>query len=340
MIKQFSLGLACLLLVSCGSKEEQSQRRGGQNMAVDVFVADTSNIPVRIDVPGTILPAEEVAVYSEVNGRVKQIYFSEGKRVKKGERLIQIDVDILVAQRTKLLVDLELAKKNEARKKALFDAKGISLEEYEKSYANLAAVKADIQLLDVQIAKAQIRAPFSGTIGLRHVSEGAYITTATLITTIIQDDVIKIEFSVAEKYANRVKIGQEIVFHIQDDSTKHKGIVYAYQPFVDANTRMMVIRAKLKNTSNLITGTYVSVNYDLGTINNAIMIPTECIVPVMDGQKIWLIRNGKAHAVAVEIGVRTQSQIRVIGDIQAGDTVLTTGLLAVREGMPLTIKKH
>jgi len=341
MIKHISWGIGCLLLVSCNSsKEEKTDAKKGSKMAVEVYTIETSDVPIRIDVPGTIIPSEEVDLYSEISGRVQKINFEEGRKVRKGELLIQMDVDILQAQKKKLDVDLSLAKKDEARKKTLFDANGLSQEEYEKASANLASTQAAIDLINVQISKAQIRAPFSGTVGLRHISEGAYITPSTLITSIIQDDVVKVEFSIAEIYASAVKMGQDIVFRTQKDSTDYHGKVFAFQPFINADTRMLTIRATLKNDGRFIAGSFVSVNYDLGTEDNAMMIPTESIIPVLKGQKIWVIRSGSVHEIPVELGIRTADKVQVMGDIKPGDTVLVSGLLAVKEGMPVTIKKN
>jgi membrane fusion protein (multidrug efflux system) len=332
------IGLLSLFFVACSTKNEQQQANTAP-MAVGVYEAKAEDIPLKIDIPGSVLPAETVDVYSEVSGRVKKIYFEEGKKVQKGELLIQVDVDILQAQKAKLMVDLDLAQKDKNRKEKLFNVKGISEEELEKSIANLEAIKAQIQLIDVQISKAQIRAPFSGKIGLRQISEGAYITPQILITTIIQDEEIKIEFAIAEKYANRVKIGQKIVFTLHNDSQQFSGKIYAFQPFINADSRMLTLRAKLKNNANIVPGSFVSVNYDLGVEKNAFLIPAECVVPELNGQKIWLMQNGKAHELNVMLGIRTADKIQVNGQIKAGDKILTTGLLAVKEGMPIQIKK-
>lgn len=327
-----------LLLSSCGEKKEDLKSQKAPVVTVDVVRIKAGEVVRSIAIPGSVIPNEQVDIYSEVTGRIQNIAFKEGQSVSKGTLLVQIDSDILKAQKSQLLVELELAQKDEARKKSLYQGKGISLQEYEVAESALADAKAKLELLNVQISKATIRAPFSGKIGLRHVSEGAFISTSTLITSIVQENPVKIEFSVPEKYARNVKIGQVIQFKTDGDSKTHSGKVYAFEPRIDEGTRMMTVRALLPNPGGLISGSFVSINYDMGKEENAFMIPTESIVPILKGQKIFVVRNGLVEEVPVEIGIRTPDKVQVIGNLKEGDQVLISGLLAVRAGMPVKTK--
>ncbi|MFA7272384.1 MAG: efflux RND transporter periplasmic adaptor subunit [Crocinitomicaceae bacterium] len=333
------LGLVWMLF-SCGSdnKEIKSAPNAGMKSTVEVVEIEPGDVARVISIPGTILPNEEVQLFSEVSGRIQSINFQEGQTINKGAVLLVVDTDILKAQRASLHVEADLARKDEARKKVLLDAKGISLEEYEKSASQLANIQSQIDLVNVQISKATLRAPFSGRIGLRRVSEGAFISPSTAITTIIQENPIKIEFAISESYASIVKIGQTITFktdHSQDDFS---AAVYAYEPLIDAETRMLTLRAKAQNHGKLMVGTFVSVDYDLGKEQNAFMVPSESIIPVLKGQKIFVVRNGEVVEVPVEIGIRTAEKVQIIGDVKASEKVLITGLLAVRAGTPVNVK--
>lgn len=340
MIKQISLVGLCLLLFSCGGKDKKTEL-GTVSMkpnAVEVFPIETSDVSRIIEIPGTIIPAEEVQIFSEISGRVQSINFKEGQRVQKGTLLVQVDTDVLRAQKQQLKVQLDLAKKDEARKKALLAAKGISMEEYEKSASAMESIQAEMALVDVQVSKGAIRAPFTGRIGLRRISEGAYISPATMITTLVQDDPVKVEFSISERYASSVKDGQTINFSLEQSDKEYKGKVFAFEPFVDAGTRMLTIRAELRNDGKLIPGTFVAIKYDLGIEKGAMMVPAESIIPVLKGQKVMVVRNGVAKDIPVQVGIRTSDRVQVIGDLHLGDQVLISGLLAVRDGMPVTIK--
>ncbi|TSJ44835.1 efflux RND transporter periplasmic adaptor subunit [Fluviicola chungangensis] len=331
--------LSLLFFVSaCGEKKEDLKTQKAPIVTVDVVVLKPGEVVRSIAIPGSIIPNEQVDIYSEVPGRIQHISFKEGQSVAKGTILVQVDSDILKAQKAQLIVEKDLAEKDETRKKSLYQAKGISLQEYEVSQSALADAKARLDLLNVQISKATIRAPFSGKIGLRHVSEGAFISSSTLITSIVQENPVKIEFSVPEKYARNVRVGQVIEFKTADDSKSYSGKVYAFEPRIDEGTRMMTVRASLPNPGGLIAGSFVSINYDMGKEENAFMVPAESVVPVLKGQKILVVRNDLVEEIPVEIGIRTPDKVQVIGNLKEGDQVLISGLLAVKAGMPVKTK--
>lgn len=326
-----------VILTSCGGNEEAPQKKPAS--PVDFIVVSYEEVDNIITVPGTVLPFEMVELYSEINGRVKKITFKEGQFVTKGTALVVIDTDILQAQRKQLSVSLDLAQKDEKRKKALLDSKATSMEEYEKAQSNLANIEAQIALLDVQISKGTIRAPFSGRIGLRNISEGAYINPTTLITTIAQNDMVKIEFSVAERYANRVKTGQQFSISNDDDSLNVNAEVYAFAPTINNETRMLTIRGTAGKSDELYPGSFVNVSYNLGVDKKAIRIPNSSIVPVMKGQQVWVIKKGLATAVPIETGQKSSDKTQVFGEISVGDTIITTGLLGMKAGAPVVTKK-
>ncbi len=341
MYKLFSILSLTLTFVlsSCSeSTKNQPSRPQQMTLTVDVVVLEPASVARTLTIPGSILPNEQVDLYSEVSGRVQAIRFSEGQSVAKGTTLLQVDTDILKAQRSQINVELSLAEKDESRKKALLESKGISQQEYEVSQANLAAAQAKINLLNVQIDKASIKAPFSGKIGLRQVSEGAFITPSTLITSIVQGNKIKVEFAVPEKYTQNVEKGQVIHFQADGLSKSFSGKVYAFEPKIDKGTRMMTVRAELQNPGKLIAGAFVSIQYDMGKEENAFMVPTESIIPVLNGQKVYVSRKGLVVEVPVQMGIRTEDKVQVIGELQKGDQVLISGLLAVRPGMPIKTK--
>lgn len=329
---------SAFLLHACSEDKKELQTQKAPTLTVDVVAIKSGEVVRSIAIPGSVIPNEQVDIYSEVAGRIQKISFKEGQHVNKGSVIIQVDSDILKAQKAQLMVELDLAQKDQKRKELLYQSKGISLQEYEVSESALANIKAQLDLLNVQISKAAIRAPFSGKIGLRHVSEGAFISTSTLITSIVQENPVKIEFSVPEKYARNVKTGQIIEFKTDGDSKSYSGKVYAFEPRIDEGTRMMTVRASLPNPGGLIAGAFVSINYDMGKEENAFMVPSESIVPVLKGQKIFVVRNGLVEEIPVEIGIRTPEKVQIIGALKEGDLVLISGLLAVRAGMPVKTK--
>jgi membrane fusion protein, multidrug efflux system len=334
VLAHFSMGLN-----SCSSKESTSSAgNSGVTTNVEFVILSAENKSIVLDLPGEIIPEEHIDLVSEISGRILTINFKEGASVSKGQELFRIDTDILQAERKKVLVDKQLAEKDLNRKRQLFESKAISAEILEQTEASLEVLDAQLQLLDVQISRGTIRAPFSGRVGLRNVSEGAYVAAGTMLTTLTKNENAKIEFTVPQRYASFVKTEQVIRYAVGNDSTKYNAAVFASTPAVDGATRTLRIRAIGENPSAHLPGSFVKVNYDLGAQPNTLMIPTYALVPVLNGQHIWQMKNGKAHRVDVEIGMRSDKDIQILGDISAGDTVITTGLLGLREGMAVTPK--
>lgn len=338
MKKIILLSIPLFGLLSCSSEDETNKNDVKPVPQVDVYEITEQRVDRIIDVPGSVIPSEEIMLFSEVNGRVNKILFQEGQKVSKGQTLLLVDTDILKAQRKQLAVDRSLAEKDEKRKKELLNGKAISIEEYEKSASSLASIEAQIDLIDTQISKATLKAPFAGTIGLRQISEGAVISSSTPIAKLIQTNPVKIEFSIAEMYAPLVSIEQEITFNREKDSTLYKAKVYAFEPAIDQGSRMLKIRAIMQNKKHVFPGSFVQVRLDLGKEENAFMVPTESIIPILKGQKIYVIRDGKVAEVVVQTGIRTADKVQVQGDVKPGDKVLISGLLAVRAGMPVKVK--
>jgi membrane fusion protein (multidrug efflux system) len=337
--------LLTVFVSGCTSEEEVIENNNSEInfTAVDYTVVKAQTIEQILQVPGRTLPFEEVKIFSEINGRVKSINFEEGERVKKNEILVRIDTDILEAEKNQLQVDLRLAEKDFNRKKQLYEDEAGTLESVEKSESTLEGLKAQVALINVQINKGTIRAPFSGRIGLRQISEGAYITTSDLITTLAQTEKLKVSFSIAQRYASMVKMGQEISLKPPSDSlnvSAKKATVYAADPTIDQETQMYNIRAKMDKNSSLVPGGFVSILYNLGEVKNSIQVPTQAIAPVVDGQIVWKFNNGKAEKVKVNVGVRTSDKIQIFGDVTDGDTIVMTGLLGMQDGKNITPKKE
>ncbi|MBN1649982.1 MAG: efflux RND transporter periplasmic adaptor subunit, partial [Bacteroidales bacterium] len=181
-------------------------------------------------------------------------------------------------------------------------------------------------------------APFDGIIGLRYLSEGAYATPSTKIAKLIKISPLKIEFSIPERYASEIKIGYPVIFQIDGSSKDYKAAVYAVDPKINIDTRTIVLRALYPNTyEELKSGRYASITLQMSHVENAIAIPSEALIPEMEGEKVFLYKSGKASSVKVDIGLRTESQIQITNGLQFGDTLLTTGILQLREELPIVL---
>src|SRR5690606_8141116 len=192
--------------------------------------------------------------------------------------------DDLVAQLRKAEADLDLALSTEKRQQQLLDVKGVSEQAFENTQAQRIAREAEVENLKALLARSVIRAPFEGVIGLRWISEGGFVTPNDPIATLTQIDPIKLDMSVPERYGKQIKPGSAVNFTIEGDTSTYTAEVYAVEPRVDPSTRTVPVRAKSSNPDNrLVPGSFARVNVSLGTINDALKIPTEALIPDIQG---------------------------------------------------------
>jgi membrane fusion protein (multidrug efflux system) len=312
--------------------------KGNQPLLASGYVVVPVQMQEMIRSTGTLLPDEEVELSFEAQGKLVGIYFDEGRRVKKGELLAKLNDAPLQAQLLKLQAQHKLTEEKLFRQKQLLDRDAISRESYDQVATELQTIEADIKLLEARIAETELRAPFDGIIGLRLISEGAYATTQTPIARLVKISPLKLEFSIPERYAGDVSPGFPVKFSIDGISKEFQAEVYAVEPKVEINTRTIVVRAFYPNKNEeLKPGRFTSVILILSQLNNAIAIPTQALIPEMDGEKVFVYRNGKAEKIKVTTGLRTESQIEIKSGLKFGDTLLTTATLQLRQGLPVKL---
>jgi membrane fusion protein (multidrug efflux system) len=289
-----------------------------------------------INSTGTLRPDEEVELSFETSGKIVGINFKEGTRVKKGELLAKINDKPLQAQLQKLQAERKLVEEKEFRQRSLLDKDAISKESYDQIVTELQTIEADINLIKARIAETELRAPFDGIIGLRYVSEGSYTTPSTKIARLIKMSPIKLEFSIPERYADDIKIGFPVTFRI--DNKIYQATVYAVDPKIELTTRSILIRALYPNKNEeLKSGRYAAVTLQLAQIENAIAIPSEALIPEMEGEMVYVYRNGKASSIKVITGLRTESMVQILTGLKFGDTLLISGILQLRESLPVVL---
>lgn len=312
--------------------------KGKQPLSVSAVIVTPEPLEYKLYASGTVMANEEVQLRNEVQGRITAINFQEGTKVRKGDLLVKLFDDDLKAQLKKLQLQKELAEKSESRQKDLLDAKGISQQDYEIAQNDLNSIKADIEIIQSSISKTEIRAPFDGSIGLKSVSLGAFIAANTVIASIQDIDPLKIEFSIPERFRDQIGNNSEITFTSESAAGTFKGKIYAFEPRMDVTTRSFLVRAVCPNSDQRIfPGAFAHITIPLKVIKDAIQVPTQAVIPELKGQSVYISEAGMAKKVKVEMGVRNDSSIQVTEGLQAGDTVLITGMMQVRPKTPLKI---
>ena len=305
---------------------------------VTVSVAKAITFDTKIETTGTTLSNEEVDLKPELSGKIVQLLFKEGDRVQKGELLLKLNDADMIATLKKLELQEKLASDKEVRENKLLGIKGGSQEEYDAALNALQGIRADIEFTKAQIAKAELRAPFDGVIGLKSVSEGSYVSPTIKIASIQQLDPIKIDFSIPEKYSGSVHKGDKLHFRIQGLNEQFEGFIYAIEPKIDLATRTLQLRALCPNKSGkILPGAFANIEFILHESNNTILIPTEALIPVLKGQNVFLYKHGEARSQKVETGTRTATQIEITSGLKDGDTVITTGIMQLKSGAPVHI---
>lgn len=267
----------------------QGKRGGGQVLYASGYLIVPTQMNELIYSTGSLIPDEEVELSFETSGKVVAIYFKEGSSVKKGELLAKINDKPLQAQLLKLQAQKKLTNEREFRQRQLLERDAISRESYDQVATELQSLDADILLIQARISETELRAPFDGIVGLRMISEGAYASTQTKIVRLVKSSPLKIEFSIPERYAGEVKPGFPISFVLDGEPKPFHADVYAVDPKVDIDTRTIKVRAIYPNIKNeLKPGRFASVQARLSQIDNAIAVPTQAIIPEMEGEKVYV----------------------------------------------------
>ena len=344
------LGIILLLAVAyfyprlgtqpAGEGAAPAGQNGGGNaepLVVNVVQLKKETLNNQLQVSGTILPNESVDIKPEISGLVTKVNFKEGQYVTKGTPLVYLNDNELQAQYQRLQYTQKLVQTQESRQKQLLAREAISQEEYDIVLNQYNTALSDIKLVQAQLEKTVIRAPFNGRLGLRQVSEGAVINAANIIVSIVNIDPIKLEFSIPERYSGLIAEGSSIYFSSESSTEEVEGKVYAFEPQIDAATRTIKLRAQSPNKSGkYLPGMFVKIRFVLDVKEDALLVPAESVIPELSGYKVFVVgADGNAEQRMIEIGTRTDTQVQVISGLKEGDLVLTTGVMQVRQGMPV-----
>ncbi|MEG2790827.1 MAG: efflux RND transporter periplasmic adaptor subunit [Odoribacter sp.] len=332
-----------IILPRVGNKEDDTKgntpnKTARGQLPVTGIIAENSITSTGFPANGTLLANEEVDLVAEIVGKVRTIYFQEGASVKKGQLLLKVDDADLQAQLTRAEFQKKLLSEKLERQRILLKRESISQESFDQLQTDYNMLEADIELLRVKINRTEIRAPFDGVMGFRYVSEGSYVQPSSQIARIVDNSILKFEFSIPERYADNTLKGSEVDFSVSGRKQLYSARVYAIDPQIDVKNRMILLRARFMNKNNeLMPGMFAKGDLIMGNKTTFIAVPSEAVVPEMEGKRMWVVKGGKATSVPVETASRDQKNVEVISGINVGDTILTGGLMQLRDGMGVTV---
>jgi len=336
--------LSGLVFFSCKKEEKKADnakttpQTEQKALKVDGIIAHEEITTGTISTTGTIIANEEVEIKSEISGKITGVHFKEGTFVKEGQLLVKLNDDDLQAQVRKLNIEIKMAEEKEGRMKQLLTANAISKEEYDVQLTSLNLLKANVDIIKVDISKTRITAPFSGIIGFKNVSPGAILSSSTVIASIQNTQPLKLEFSIPEKYNNLIYQGTIVDFKVAGSNIINKANVYAKEPKIDQNTRTSKVRATFSNPGGkLFPGSFAEINISVGEKTKVKMVPTIAYIPDISGAKLFVKRGGVAVSVPVKAGIRTEKEIQILEGLNDGDTVIVSGILQLKPKMPVEV---
>lgn len=321
-------------------KVESSARSKGGNKPIPVTVSlvQSEKVIDGIRAVGSLVPNEEVDIAGEIAGKIVSINFKEGTEVTKGQLLVQVNDDDLQAQLKRYEFQEQNLHKKLERQRILFEKEAISGEMFDQVQTEYNVLLADVEILKVRIARCKIKAPFSGTIGIRSVSDGSYIQVGSKIASLVDLNTLKLEFSIPQKYINIPLVGTTVYFTTTASEQKHTAQIYAMEPKIEDKTRTIILRALHNNANNkLRPGMSVAVTIPTSALTSTLMIPTEAVIPAMDSKSVWVVRDNKPIQTIIETGTRLENKIEVLKGLQEGDSIIITGLMQLREGASIKV---
>ncbi|HEV7258121.1 MAG TPA: efflux RND transporter periplasmic adaptor subunit [Bosea sp. (in: a-proteobacteria)] len=307
---------------------------------VEVVKIERATVNEEVEALGTLAADESVVIAPEIAGRVTALGFKEGERVEKGQLLVKLDTAILDAELKQLQADLGLARDTFERNRSL-NQRGVGTQvAYDEATAKLAAAEARVQLSQAKLAQSAIMAPFSGVVGLRSVSVGDYVAVGKQLITLTNIDPIKVDFRVPEIFLAQVKLGQPI--NLKVDAVPggiFQGRIFAIDPVVDINGRAIKLRATVPNGDlALKPGLFARITIVVDRRENAMLVPESAVVPDGIGKIVYIVDNGKAKRVAVELGKRLPGKVEIVKGLTPQMMVVSSGQMRLRDGSNVSIK--
>ena len=321
-------------LFSCHQKTKKV-RDNKLPIIVDVIVAEKIHFPSSIEVNGESLSDEMIELHPEISGRLTYLNIPDGASVKEGTLLAKINDADLQAQLEQQKVQLNLAVKTEQRLSELLKVNSINQADYDAALSQVNVINANIKVLNAQIDKTVVRAPFGGKLGLRMVSQGAFVTPQTVLGTLQEPDNIKIDFTVPEFYEDLVRVGNTVFISTNESDEMQTAVISAIEPQINVETRNLKVRARLKG-GRINPGTFVKVL--LNKDEEGIVVPSNALIPDASSNQVVIIRKNKAMFVNVETGIRNADAVELTSGVNTGDTIVVSGVLFVRPNASVKIR--
>lgn len=341
----FLLLLSAIFLLACSAKDAPQgaggkPAKGGRTLSVEGYVAEFSKPKREFQTMATLEANNSVSLSAAVSGRLVELHAKDGASVPAGMLLAKLDDSELRAQLKQAESNLLLASQREQRTRALYQQGGMTQEDLEAAVANLQSAEASVEYIKAQIEKTEVRAPFAGKLGLVNISVGQWLNAGAPVAELSDVKKLKARFAVPQRYASSVKVGDRVTLKDQERNVEKKGKVTALDATISESSRTRQVVVTVDNSSGkLIAGGYASITLQMKTAQkSSTTIPAEALILDRDGAYVFVVKDGKAHVKHVKTGLRTPFSVEIVSGLSKGDTVIVSGIISLREGVPVNIK--
>lgn len=283
---------------------------------------------------GSLASTDNIDISSELAGQIAKIDFRPGAWVEKGTLLIQLDDTVLKSQLASAEANLLLSETNYSRHKELAKRNVVSEQALDKTMADLQEKQNLVKVKKAQLEKLSLRAPFSGTLGSRHVSVGQYVKVGQPLVRLVANQKLRVEYHLPERYSSKLQLGQTV--KVRSDAFPNRmytGLINYIDPAVDKETRTIAVEALIDNKERLLSaGLFVRVSHQFGDKRMRLLVPEESLIPTINGQKIFVLRGKKAIAIKVKTGAHHAAMTEICSGLKSNDIVIVRGQHKLKEG--------
>ena len=306
-------------------------------MPVDVDTARRGSVVDAVRATGRIEAIQAVDLRPDEQGRVVELLFEEGQAVAAGTPLLRIDDAMLRANRERAIAERDLARQQLERVQRLRAQNAASPADLERAEAGARSAAAALAMLELEIERSTVRAPFAGRVGQRFVSVGDYATTATRLLTLQTTDPQRAVIEVPERHSASLRRGQTVEFTVAAQPGRmFQAVVDFIDPVVQPATRTIVVKARAPNPAQLLkAGMFIEARLATATRADAIIVREDAVQPLRTANVVWAVVNGHASRRVVQLGTRSQGVVEIVSGVQPGEQVVVGGLERMAEGMPV-----
>lgn len=352
-IKSLGLGLWVLIVITITSCSEKPSGPPMMGMPVEASIPEIKTVYKKLQATGTLYPQQEITVTSEIAGRITQLPFKEGELIHKNDVLIDLDATVLKASLNRAKAASNLSQVKYDRAKSLLSKGSGAQSEVDETLSALKINEANVALAQAELEKAQIRAPFTGYVGITRIDSGEYITPGQVIAQLSDISTLKVNFRLTESYYQLLKTGQTVEIEVGAYlNKKFTGKVVAIDPQIDVNGRSILLQAQIPNADLILRpGLFANVELIIETHENALLVPEQAIQYdnlATDGNNTYVFvvkksedknKNDEAIIQPVSVGVHEKGKVEVTKGITKNNLVITSGHVRLFPNAPIRITK-